>query len=388
MSACIQLAPLTPTRSAALPLKLAHWPTLARPTPNATAERRACVAGARPRRVHLALRVVALGRSLDRDDPVRLEVVDPRRALLAPGGPRAARHPGDGYGETHVDAAGAPPSHGQTQRWPAPSGQARVSGQRRRVDPASAWARQWVLRDPAAVRRAQRFMAGPGATGRPGPLPHHRVRARLHRGRGRRQPPAALTAPRRPHRSDLRCRHDPRRYRADHRAGPPRLRIRRIERRSLASAFAWLRASRQSTTRRLLRTRGGPRLLSDRPPPRCPNCCEKWSTRARAPATASRGTTGARASTRRRPARSGSRQTAKRASGVTPGRRCRSQRLPSRVRSRRPVGRSRSSVRECGTRRPWGWAADRSKPDPAAVGQDRLSSGDATGPTGLDSRWA
>jgi hypothetical protein len=163
--------------------------------------------------------------------------------------------PGDGYGDTHVDAARAPPSHGQTQRWPAPSGQGRVSGQRRRVDPASAWARQWVLRDPAAVRRAQRFMAGPGATGRPGPLPHHRVRARLHRGRGRRQPPAVLTAPRRPHhRSDLRRRHDPRRYRADHRAGPPRLRIRRIERRSLASAFAWLRASRQSTTRRLLRT--------------------------------------------------------------------------------------------------------------------------------------
>jgi hypothetical protein len=73
-------------------------------------------------------------------------------------------------------------------------------------------------------------------------------------GRGRRQP-LLRSRPRAGHdRSDLRRRHDPRRHRADHRAGPPRLRIRRIERRSLASTFAWLRASRQSTTRRLLRT--------------------------------------------------------------------------------------------------------------------------------------
>jgi hypothetical protein len=51
--------------------------------------------------------------------------------------PRADPGDGYGYGDTHVDAARAPPSHGQPQRWPAPSGQARVSGQRRRVDPAS-----------------------------------------------------------------------------------------------------------------------------------------------------------------------------------------------------------------------------------------------------------
>jgi len=181
MSACIQPAPLTPTRSAGFAIEAGSLATLARPTPNATAERRACVAGARPRRVHLALRVGALGRSLDRGDPVRLEVVDPWRALLAPGGPPATPRPRRRLRRHPRRRRARPTLARTTQRWPAPSGQARLSGQRRRVDPASAWARQWVLRDPAAVRRAQRFMAGPGATGRPGPLPHHRARARVHR---------------------------------------------------------------------------------------------------------------------------------------------------------------------------------------------------------------
>jgi hypothetical protein len=181
MSACIQPAPLTPTRSAGFAIEAGSLATLARPTPNATAERRACVAGARPRRVHLALRVGALGRS-------SIAVIRSGSRSSIPGGRcwhpevRLQRpDPGDGYGDTHVDAARAPPLARTRPRWPALSGQARVSGRRRRVDPASAWARQWVLRDPAAVRRAQRFMAGPGATGRPGLLPHHRVRARVHR---------------------------------------------------------------------------------------------------------------------------------------------------------------------------------------------------------------
>jgi hypothetical protein len=157
MSACIQPAPLTPTRSAGFAIEAGSLATSARPTPNATAERRACVAGARPRRVHLALRVGALGRSLDRGDPVRLEVVDPRRRLQAPGGPRAARRPRRRLRRHPRRRRARPTLARTTQRWPAPSGQARLSGQRRRVDPASAWARQWVLRDPAAVSRCMHW---------------------------------------------------------------------------------------------------------------------------------------------------------------------------------------------------------------------------------------
>jgi hypothetical protein len=97
------------------------------------------------------------------------------------------------------------------------------------------------------------------------------------------------------------------------------------------------------------------------PPPRYPNCCEKWSTRARGAATASSGTTGARASTRRRPARSSSRTRppSGRGDGWAP---LSIARPRTRVRSRRRVGRSRSSVHGCATRRHWGWAADRPKP--------------------------
>jgi hypothetical protein len=108
-------------------------------------------------------------------------------------------------------------------------------------------------------------------------------------------------------------------------------------------------------------TRCGRRLVPDRPPPRYPSCCEKWSTRTRASATASSGTTGARASTRRRPARSSSRTRppSGRGDGCAP---LSIATARTRVRSRRRVGRSRSSVHGCATRRHWGWAANGPKP--------------------------
>jgi hypothetical protein len=52
-----------------------------------------------------------------------------------------------------------------------------------------------------------------------------------------------------------------------------------------------VRASRRARSGRRHGTGGRRRLVPDRPA-RYANCCEKWSTRARAPATASGGTTG------------------------------------------------------------------------------------------------
>ena len=133
MSACIQPA-RSPTCSAALPLldKLAH--RRCRPGRRRTQipERRACVAGARPRRLRLALRVGARRRSLDRGDPVRLEVVDPPGARcwhpevgLRRGDP--GHHEALAFNEWDLAPAGTRWSFAPATRSTARSGHGRVA---------------------------------------------------------------------------------------------------------------------------------------------------------------------------------------------------------------------------------------------------------------------
>jgi hypothetical protein len=150
MSACIQPAPLTPTRSAGFAIEAGSLATSARPTPNATAERRACVAGARPRRVHLALRVGALGRSLDRGDPCA--------------GARTRRRSGDRVG-------GGPPVLGGSPAHPlaaAPHASApRVPGRRSRSTAAP------TVRPGARAAASRQHRSGPLSRRRASPDSEH-----------------------------------------------------------------------------------------------------------------------------------------------------------------------------------------------------------------------